>query len=273
MKEHQAREQRWSNLGSTSSPDQLLYLDTYSAAEFARTYKRQSYELLQIQEGHCVLDVGCGPGDDARAMTKLVGCSGTVVGVDNDEKMITEARRRAADAGLSVEFTLCDVHQLTFDGNLFDACRADRVFQHLEDPQGALAEVIRVAKPGARIVVIEPDWETLVVDVPDRTITRKISHFICDQIMHNGWIGRQLPNLFKACGLLEIGVAASAVPLTDLILADRLWGLRRNAERARNAGLVSTSEAAEWVDNLEQAGQENRFFGAVTGFAVRGRKP
>lgn len=273
MNGQQAQEQRWASVSSTAPPDQLLYLDTYSAAEFAQTYKRQLYALLQVREGHCVLDVGCGPGDDVRAMAQIVGWSGKVVGVDNDEKMITEARRRAADAGLSVEFHLCDVHQLTFEDGLFDRCHADRVFQHLEDPEQSLGEVVRVAKPGGRILVIEPDWETLVVDVPDRTITRKMAHFICDQIVHNGWMGRQLPNLFKACGLIEIGVVARAVPLTDFILADRLWGLRRNAERAREAGIVSASEAVEWIESLEQASQGNRFFGAVTGFAVFGQKP
>jgi ubiquinone/menaquinone biosynthesis C-methylase UbiE len=273
MNKQQAQEHSWANIGSRGAPDQLLYLDTYSSAEFALRYKQQSYELLQVHGGHCVLDVGCGPGDDVRAMAEIVGDSGKVVGVDCDEKMIVEARRRAADAGLSVEFYLYDAHQLAFDDDLFDRCYADRVFQHLKDPQQALGEVVRVAKPRGRLMVIEPDWETLVIDLPDRTITRKITHFICDQIVRNGWMGRQLPNLFKACGLIEISIIARTVPLTDFKLADRLWGLRRNAERAREAGVVSESEVNGWIESLEQARQGSRFFGAVTGFAVCGQKP
>jgi ubiquinone/menaquinone biosynthesis C-methylase UbiE len=269
----QAQEQRWARESSTDAPDQLLYLDTYNAAEFAKAYKRQLYELLQVREGHYVLDVGCGPGDDVRAMAQIVGCNGKVVGVDNNEKMIAEVRRREAKTELSVEFCLCDAHQLSFGAGLFDRCHADRVFQHLEDPAQALGEVIRVTKPGGLIVAIEPDWETLALDVQDRAITRKIAHYICDQMVRNGWMGRQLPNLFKAYGLIEISVVARAVPLTDFVLADRLWGLRRNAERARKAGVISTSEAAGWIESLERASQTNRFFGAVTGFAVCGQKP
>lgn len=269
----QAREQAWSRLSPAGAPDRLLYLDALSATEFAQAYKRQSFELLDVQEGDWVLDVGCGTGDDVRMLAQRVGHTGRAVGVDNDAAMVAEAHRRGAGKTLPVAFHLCDVHHLAFREDVFDCCRADRVFQHLEDPRRALAEIVRVARPGARIVVIEPDWETLVVDVADRVTTRKIANFICDRMVRHGWIGRQLPNLFRACGLAEIGVAAGAVPLTNFTLADRLWGLRRNAQRAQNAGVVSTSEAAAWIESLEQASQSNRFFGAVTGFAVCGRKP
>lgn len=273
MDERQAREQGWASLSPTAAPDRLLYLDTLSAAEFAQVYKRQSFNLLDVQPGDWVLDVGCGTGDDVRLLAQLVGRVGRVIGVDSDVGMIAEARRRAAGKTLPVAFQLCDVHQLAFADNTFDCCRADRVFQHLEDPQRALAEVVRVAQSGARIVALEPDWETLVVDIADRATTRKILNFVCDQMVRNGWIGRQLPNLFRACGLTEIGVAAGAVPLTDFTLADRLWGLRRNARRAQNAGVVSAAEATAWIESLEQTSQNNRFLGAVTGFAVCGRRP
>ncbi len=257
----------------SNPPDPLHYLDTYSAADFAQAYKRLSYELLQVLPGYHILDVGCGPGDDVRALAQLVGASGKVIGIDHNERMISEARQRAENTGLPVEFYLCDVASLPFEQHTFNACRADRIFQHLENPQRALTEIIRVAKPGARILVMEPDWETLVVDLPDRSTTRKIANFICDRILRNGWIGRQLPNLFRICGCEEIGVTANAVPLTDFSLADFLWGLRRNAERACDAGVVSESEMKSWSESLEQASQAHRFFGAVTGFAVCGTKP
>ena len=273
MDNHQTREQIWSRMSPMSAPDYLLYLDTLSATDFANAYKRQSFELLKIKEGHCVLDVGCGPGDDVRMLAQFVGRSGKIVGIDNDDGMITEARQRASGKALPVGFHLCDVHHLPFGDDVFDCCRADRVFQHLENPQKALAEVVRVAKSGARIAVLDTDWETLLVDVTDRATTRKIMNFVCDKMVRNGWMGRQLPNLFKVCGLTEIGVVAGTVPLTDFTLADRLWGLRRNAKRAENAGVISASEATQWIANLEKAGRNSHFFGALTGFAVCGRKP
>jgi ubiquinone/menaquinone biosynthesis C-methylase UbiE len=273
MNEQQTQEQTGNHSSSTVTPDPLVYLDTFSASEFVKTYKRQSYKLLELKDGMHVLDVGCGPGDDAQAMAQFVGSSGGVVGVDNDQRMLTEARRRAVGKEVVVEFCLCDAHQLSFGDKVFDCCHAERIFQHLANPRQALTEMVRVTKTGGCIGVIEPDWETLVIDAVDRDTTRKIAHFICDQIVRNGWIGRQLPNLFRACGLTKIGVVASAMPLTDFVLADQLWGLRRNAERAGKAGIVSASDIAEWIEYLENAGKTNHFWGAVTGFAVSGQKP
>jgi hypothetical protein len=132
--------------------------------------------------------------------------------------------------------------------------------------------MIRVARPGARIVVVDPDYETLVVDVPDRALTRKILNFYCDSI-RNGWIGRRLPGLFKESGLMDIAVIADTLMLTDYTPANQIFEFWRTAERAQDAGVVSAAEAVGWLDHLEEAKQAGHFFLAVTIFSVRGRRP
>ena len=71
----------------------VKYLDTVTGLEAAQAYKQRSYELLNLKPGHRVLDVGCGTGDDVCAMAKIVGLSGRVVGIDNSEVMIAEAKK------------------------------------------------------------------------------------------------------------------------------------------------------------------------------------
>ncbi len=66
-----------------------------SGIEQIRQLKRRSYQLMQVQLGQQVLDVGCGLGDDVRALAGLVGRTGRVVGVDASEAMVNEARRRS----------------------------------------------------------------------------------------------------------------------------------------------------------------------------------
>ena len=79
------------------------------------------------------------------------------------------------------------------------------MFQHLEAPPQALRELVRVTWSGGRIVVFDPDWETLIVDADDTTTTRAILQAKCDLLRH-GWIGRQLAGLMRGAGLGGIAV-------------------------------------------------------------------
>src|SRR6202023_1920244 len=84
---------------------------------------------------------------------------------------------KSVGLGGSLEFRQGDAHHLPFPDLTFDACRVDRVLQHLEDPQRAIAEMARVLKIGGRIAAAEPDWDTLVIDVPDRSLARQKRFF------------------------------------------------------------------------------------------------
>ena len=132
--------------------------------------------------------------------------------------------------------------------------------------------MVRVTRPGGRVVVFEGDWETLIIDAGDRTVTRKITNAFCDSI-RNGWIGRQLPGLFKQYGLVDIAVVPDTLMTADYALIDQLLGLRTTVERVQTAGEISASEAAAWLADLEQRSQAGRFFAAITAFAISGRKP
>src|ERR1700690_3247957 len=110
----------------TDDPDYYVgYLDAATALDFMQRFKRQSYEAMGAQPGMRLLDVGCGTGDDVRAMAGIVGPNGSVVGVDNSEKMVGEARKRAEELGLPIEFRVGNAAHLDFEDNSFDACRAE----------------------------------------------------------------------------------------------------------------------------------------------------
>jgi ubiquinone/menaquinone biosynthesis C-methylase UbiE len=63
-----------------------------------------------------------------------------------------------------VEFYPGNVYQLDFAENSFDAARAERLFEHLDHPKLALVEMIRVTRPGGRIVVASPDLDSNPID-------------------------------------------------------------------------------------------------------------
>jgi ubiquinone/menaquinone biosynthesis C-methylase UbiE len=257
---------------TTFKQNQVGYLDNFRGLEWAHAYKLRSFEYLDVEPGDSILEVGCGAGDDSLALAQMVMPNGRVVGIDAGEDMISEAKKRAENSGLPVEFFVQDVCNLDFPDNTFDGCRADQVFQHVGDPRKGVSEVIRVARPGARIVICDPDWETLTIDSTNKEVTRKIVNYRCG-VFRSGWIGRQLAGLFKSLGLADVFVSADVFVITDLSLANKLWRLRDTAGQAIKAGAISEQDASDWISELEEADRNGLFFGTVTGFAAVGQKP
>ncbi|MDT0461402.1 methyltransferase domain-containing protein [Streptomyces gibsoniae] len=114
---------------------------------------------LDVRPGHTALDLGCGPGTDFEALAAAVTATGTVLGIDHDQAIVEAARARTADQPV-VDVRSGDVHDLTLPDHCADRARTDRVSQHVSDPRLALSEVHRVLRPGGRLVMGEPDWET-----------------------------------------------------------------------------------------------------------------
>jgi SAM-dependent methyltransferase len=249
----------------------VSYLDAVTALEAARAYKRRSFVRLGVRDGQSVLDVGCGSGDDLRALAELVGPTGRVVGVDSSTEMLTQARERTR--GLPVDVRPGDAQRLDLPDGSFDGCRADRVFQHLQDPRQAMRELVRVARPGGRVAVVDTDWGTLVVAAEDRALTRRITDFQCDRRVRNGWMGRGLLALARDCGLADLATDTSTAIITDLSLATELLHLRAAADEAAAAGVISAADGTAWMTQLEQAAAAGRFFSALSVFGVSGRKP
>lgn len=91
--------------------------------------------MLGANPGRRILEVDCGLGDDAAALAKRVAPGGSVVAIDGSQAMVDAARERHGDlAGLS--FDVADAARLPCSDASFDACRIDRVLQHIDDPLG-----------------------------------------------------------------------------------------------------------------------------------------
>lgn len=112
--------------------------------------RRETLELLAIEESDQVLDVGCGPGIFTRHMAKAAG-DGLTVGLDASETMVAEAARRGG--GDNLAYLRGDACALPFDDESFDAVCCLGVIHLAREPLVALAELVRVLAPGGRLVV------------------------------------------------------------------------------------------------------------------------
>lgn len=172
------------------------------SAKLVEKVKQLSYELMQLQEGMKVLDIGCGPGIDARKLSELIGENGKVVGIDNDEKMIVDAEHETGSA--NIQFIKADVCLIPFEDNYFDAVRAERLFQVLPRTinfNEVIEEIIRVTKENGVIVLVDTDWGTASVNYKDAELTNRLLYFFANECRPHGYAGRQFYELMKKHGL------------------------------------------------------------------------
>jgi len=264
----------FSNIDATDHPTALVsHQDRVNTQAAIQAYKHQAYAMLDLRPGDHVLDVGCGSGDDVRALARIVGVTGKAVGVDVSETMVAQARLRNEGMELPGEFQTADAYHLGFPDAIFAASRADRVLHHLEDPGRALSELARVVRPGGRVVVSEPDFDTYVIDHSDRPLTRRILTAFASGAARNGGLGRHLFALFGRHGFIDIRVEPVPIILTDISLAQDIMWIRATLERMQSTGELSATEGSRWLANLEEADRAGRFFAAAFGFTVAGRKP
>jgi SAM-dependent methyltransferase len=178
--------------------------DRIDAWPAIRAYKEHVQRLLP-SDG-LVLDVGCGTGVDLVAM----GVDRSI-GVDPSQTMCRRAR------GRGVRVCRGDGLALPFAAESFRACRADRVLQHIDDPMAALRELVRVTLPGGRIVLADPDQESLTIHVEGvpAALTDRVKALRRDVGYRNGRLATRLPALMADVGLVDVQVAGFPLVLTD----------------------------------------------------------
>ncbi|MFM9885941.1 MAG: methyltransferase domain-containing protein [Burkholderiales bacterium] len=245
------------------------YLD--SVAKVFHEVIASGIDTLRLRSGDAVVDVGCGHGASAALLADQVGPSGRVVGIDASHAMIAEARRRFARSGRAVEFQEGDALALPFADASFDAARADRVFMFLDDPERALAELVRVTKPGGRIVVTEGDLGSHAVDAGDIETTRAVLAALSDRAP-NGWIGRRLRAMFVDAGLRDINQQLIPIVTTSFTEWNHRMGVERFLSNVTDQAIVPRDRALAWLDDLRARDAKGRFTGVAMLYLVAGTR-
>lgn len=222
-----------------------------ATTDAGRAYKQQSLDLLDIQVGQTVLDVGCGPATDLPALAERVGDSGMVIGVDHDPAMLARARERTNNLH-GVEIREGDVHALPVEPGTVDRAKIDRVLMHVAEPVEALTELYRATRPNTRVCLAEPDWDTLIVDAADLETSRAFTRYTTTEVVRHGTIGRGLARLAAQAGFGVETVLATTPVFRDFHEADHTLGIGRNMQKAIEGGHIDRDRGQRWFDGLSQ---------------------
>lgn len=168
---------------------------------------RQALLLTGLKPGDDVLDAGCGPGLISETLAGVVGETGQVLGIDLSEERLNEARQRCQGRP-GLRFLRADVRSTGLPDAAFDYTWSQYVFQYLPQRRPALDELIRVTRPGGRVVVSEIDGFGLGNHpFPERL--RESCQLFVEGLGRTGFdlfVGRKLFHEFRQAGLLEVRV-------------------------------------------------------------------
>lgn len=126
------------------------------------------FRRIEVHEGFRILDMGCGSGRHVGAFYERYRA--TVIGADLNPGDLGAAVERlglhdsfGTHKGGSWGLLAGDITQLPFEDHSFDLVLCSEVLEHIPDDAGAIAELLRILKPGCQLVVSVPRWwpETL----------------------------------------------------------------------------------------------------------------
>lgn len=122
-----------------------------------RLWKRVTIEMSGVRRGNKVLDIAGGTGDLTAKFSRIVGPEGAVVLADINDSMLKVGRDRLIDRGVvnNVTFSQADAQHLPFPDNTFDVITIAFGLRNVTDKDLALRSMLRVLKPGGRLLVLE----------------------------------------------------------------------------------------------------------------------
>jgi arsenite methyltransferase len=194
----------------------MLQFDEQNAKRIETAYltpdaveqRRAVRELLALQPGERVLDIGSGPGFLADEMAAEVEPDGAVHGVDASESMLAIARRRET----AVAYAVGDALALPYPDETFDVAVATQVYEYVPDMPAALAEARRVLRRGGRLLVLDTDWDAIVWHSSDRDRMTRVLEKWNDHLA-DPYLPRRLPGLLRNAGFKL--AATTIVPILN----------------------------------------------------------
>lgn len=231
--------------------------------------------LAALQPGDTAVEVGCGTGPLLADLSHAVGPDGRAIGIEPQPLFVEMAHQRLAREGLAdrAEVRLGHAERLDLPDASADVCLEQTVLLHLQPTSVplALAEMMRITRPGGRVVSIDQDADTWVIDHPDRELTWRIARFGTLERV-DGQMGRKLLRLFREAGLADVAVH----PVVQMDTEPRSYlytSAVGQAEAAGDAGFIAAEEASRWIDQLDALAERGLFFASMNFYVCVGIKP
>ncbi|MBQ6643519.1 MAG: methyltransferase domain-containing protein [Saccharopolyspora sp.] len=236
------------------------FLHTVDRLPGIQRIHRAMREAMDLRDGEVLVDSGCGLGiETGRLATDHPDVA--VRGTDRNEKLLTQAQERLSTRNLSWH-----VHDLTEPGELAgsaDVVRTERVLIYQDDLAAAAEKLLRLLRPGGRLVSFELDYGAMLLPTgPFRpSLVDEIVEIMRDSLPQ-AWAGRRLPAL-----LAERGLAVTSEPFSFGV-NQQVW--QRIVGDTLRTHAADRPEITEWLHHHETSG-EVELSAAFTGVLTSAR--
>ena len=244
-------------------------LEDRARAPTYRAMFRTLIDTMAPASDAAILDVGCGAGSLDRLLARRPGAAHRITAIDANPFLLREAEALAAAEGLAgaIRFLEADAQALPFDDASFECAYSVTVLEEC-DADRAIAEMMRVVRPGGRVGIIVraidmPQWWNLPapeamrrkIDVPPSSVG---SHGVADASLYRR---------MRQAGLRDL------VCFPSLVTLDRPSGPIWRYREDHVLSLLTAEETQTWRALCDAAGDEDLLFMAHPMHCAVGIKP
>jgi ubiquinone/menaquinone biosynthesis C-methylase UbiE len=244
-----------------------------------RPYAEAILDRVGIGPGQAAIDVGCGPRGILDLLAERTSPGGRVAGVDIDPANVATATELVRERQLAgVEVIEADARRTGLPAGSFDLVHARTLLINIPEPETAVAEMVRLARPGGWVAGQEPD-AGLSLCYPHLPAWDRINEIFQATYRHQGadpLVGRRLTELYRNAGLVDIGVEvrAGVYPAGHSRRTIRLDLIRSMRPKIMGFGLADERELDE-LDRTarDHLGDPRTLMMSYLYFLAWGRKP
>jgi ubiquinone/menaquinone biosynthesis C-methylase UbiE len=224
-----------------------------------------------------VLEVGSGPGFITGQLLEMLPSS-RLTCVDLDPVLLERAKSYLGDNASRVDFVEASILDTGLPDNSFDFAYARLVFQHLPDRVGAAREILRVLKPGGKLVIMDVDDDlNMLFDPPDPPEVRAINERSAEEHRAKGGdrkVGRKLWRIMTEAGFQDLDLELVIIDSDSLGLDMFIEQFTLETLQVEvDAGLL-TQQEAELLWNTHTAFLNAEYpYIALVAFMACGAKP
>lgn len=237
----------------------------------------QKYLADRVRPGAEVLSVGCGPGvilNEVCALHSSIRATGIDISADRVQEAI---QRNLENSRLT--FFCDDAQAMQFPSDSFDLVYSRMLFQYLREKEKAVAEMVRVCKPGGTVLLQDLDGQ-LLWHYPEDSVMQRAVERVMAALAPTGFdpfVGRKLFSLAQKAGLKCVDVQIECYHLIAGAIEPhilRQWELKLDIAKSQMAkAFGSKVEAEEQIQRfLEYLCRPDTLTYSVQ-FTVTGEKP